>query len=143
MEQLFEDDFDVTITVTGNSMSPLWVHKRDTVTLTKCDMADLKRGDIPFYLKDNGQFVMHRIIGVKANSYHLCGDAQTDIEYFSKKENIFAVVKAFNRKGKEYSCRDLWYRIYMVLWVGLRPFRPILMKGYRYARRRVPHNGQQ
>ncbi len=129
--QLLDENIDVTITVTGDSMLPLWKHKRDTVVLTKCDKFALKKGDIPLYRRSNGQFVMHRIIHVHKDSYNLCGDAQTQIEYNLKKENIIAVVKAFTRKGKEYSCTSHWFKLYSALWLRLRPFRRILLKGYR------------
>ena len=129
--EMLDENIDVTVTVTGDSMFPLWRHKRDTVVLTKCDKTALKKGDIPFYRRKTGQYVMHRIIKVNKESYNLCGDAQTQIEYNLSKENIIAVVKAFTRKGKEYNCSDLWVRGYKALWIGLLPFRGILLRGYR------------
>lgn len=129
--KLLDENIDITITVTGDSMFPLWRHKRDTVVLTKCNYSALKKGDIPLYRRSNGQYVMHRIIKVNEDSYNLCGDAQTHIEYNLSKEKILAVVKAFTRKGKEYNCRTPWVKAYTVLWIVLLPIRGILLKGYR------------
>lgn len=128
---ILDENIDVTITVTGDSMFPLWRHKRDTVVLTKCDKFALKKGDIALYRRENGQFVMHRIIKVNADSCNFCGDAQTQIEYNLAKDNIIAAVKAFSRKGKKYNCSNLWVRAYALLWIVLLPIRGILLKGYR------------
>jgi signal peptidase len=128
---MLSENIDVTITVTGDSMFPLWRHKRDTVVLTNCDKSALRKGVIPLYVRESGQYVMHRIVKANNNNYNLCGDAQTQIEYNLPKEKIVAVVKGFTRKGKEYSCDDLWVRIYSVLWMWLFPFRGIILKAYR------------
>lgn len=143
LSEILDQGQDVTITITGDSMLPLWKHNRDTVVLAKCDKAGLKKGDIPLYRRNNCQLVMHRIIKVNKDTYNLCGDAQTHIEYNVNTKNIIAVVKTFTRKGKEYSCSNLWYRLYTVLWVSARPFRHIILRGYRLFNRLVPHTVQQ
>lgn len=129
--KMLAENIDVTITVTGDSMFPLWRHKRDTVVLTKCDKTTLKKGDIPLYRRTTGQYVMHRIIKVNHESYNLCGDAQTQIEYNLPTENVIAVVKAFTRKEKNYCCSDLRYKTYTVLWMRLFSCRRIILKCYR------------
>lgn len=127
---MLEEGIDVTLTVTGNSMSPLWKHKRDTVVLTKCDKYNLKRGDIPLYQRCTGQYVLHRIVAVKEDSYTMCGDAQMQLERSVPKEKVIAVVKAFSRKGKKYSCKDLVYITYSNVWMALRPLRKIILGIY-------------
>ena len=42
---LIDEGYDVTFTVVGISMSPLWCNMRDSVVLTKCDPLALKVGD--------------------------------------------------------------------------------------------------
>ncbi|MBO5911955.1 MAG: S24/S26 family peptidase, partial [Clostridia bacterium] len=68
---LIEEGVDVTITVTGNSMRPMLTHRKDTVVLTKCDPLALKRGDLPLYKRDNGQYILHRIIRVHKDTYDM------------------------------------------------------------------------
>jgi hypothetical protein len=128
---MLEKNIDVTITTTGNSMYPLWVHKRDSVLLTSCDKFNLRKGDIPLYKRANGQYVLHRIVKVNKDSYDMCGDAQWNIEYSVPKENIIAVVKAFTRKGKEYSCKSSVYSAYSILWMWLFPLRKLNIRIYR------------
>ncbi len=128
MLSLLEQGLEVSVKVTGDSMYPLWKHKRDTIILKKCEEGILKRGEIPLYRRRNGKLVIHRIIRVNQDSYDLCGDAQTQVEYNLPKENVIAVVKAFTRKGRSYSCRDLSYRVYAYVWTCLLPFRSIILK---------------
>lgn len=129
--KMLGENIDVTISITGDSMSPLWRHKRDTVVLASCDKTALRKGDIPLYRRATGQYVIHRIVNVNDNSYNLCGDAQTQIEYNVPKENIIAVVKAFNRKGKQFSCSSQCFKVYSTVWIWILPFRNIILKVYR------------
>jgi hypothetical protein len=128
---MLEKNIDVPITTTGDSMYPLWKHKRDMVVLTNCDKFNLKRGDIPLYKRPSGQYVLHRIIKVNKNSYDMCGDAQWNIEYNIPKENIIAVVKSFTRKGREYSSNNFSFRVYSDIWMRLLPLRRINLRIYR------------
>lgn len=132
---MLEENIDVTITVTGNSMYPLFMHKRDSVILTRCNKYTLKTGDIALYKRDNGQYVLHRIVKVNKNSYDLCGDHQYLIEKKLPKEKIIAVVKAFERKGKRYSCDTFAYGLYWRLWVFSMPYRSLLYSIYNRLRR--------
>jgi hypothetical protein len=126
--KMLDEGMDINITVTGDSMFPLWKHKRDSVVITRCEKTSLKKGDIPLYRRVTGQYIMHRIVKVNNDSYNLCGDAQTQVEYNIKAENIIGVVKAFTRKGKKYDCRNLLFRVYSVLWVAILPFRGIFLR---------------
>lgn len=124
---LINDGTDVKFTVTGNSMNPMVYHHRDSVILTKCDPLNLKKGQIPLYKRPGGQYVLHRIIKVNADSYNITGDRQTEIEYNVPKESVLCVVKGFYRKDKYHSCDEPFYRFYSSVWMFLRPVRiPIL-----------------
>ena len=65
IEDAFSQGLSVTLPITGNSMRPLFRHKRDSVVLSACDPYSLKRGDVPLYQRENGQYVLHRIVRVK------------------------------------------------------------------------------
>lgn len=116
----------VQLPITGKSMRPLLVWGRDTVEIVKCE--NPKKGDIIFYLRDNGQFVLHRIIGTDENGYILCGDNQWVKEYGIKDHNIIAVVRSITRKGKVIQVTNVPYRIYSNVWIAMMPVRkPILL----------------
>lgn len=115
----------VQLPITGRSMRPLLVWGRDTVEIIKCE--NPKKGDIIFYLRDNGQFVLHRIIGTDDNGYVLCGDNQWVKEYGIKDHNIIAVVRSITRKGKVFEVTNIPYRIYSNIWMAMMPVRkPVL-----------------
>ncbi len=124
-EQL-ESGGKVTIPITGTSMLPLLVQGRDYVVLKSCKKAEIN--DIIFYRRDNGAFVLHRIIGNDENGYILCGDNQWVKEYGIKDHNIIGVVTEINRKGKTFSIDDKKYIKYCKRWLKLLPIRKPIIK---------------
>ncbi len=129
IEELISQGADVRLTVNGNSMFPMLHSKSDSVILTKPYSA-LKKYDIPLYKRENGQYVLHRIVKVKKGVFTINGDNQYFLESPVYPEQICAVVKSFYRKGKLIYCDNLLYRLYCVFWVTLRPFRGFISKCY-------------
>lgn len=125
---LIDEGFDVTFTVVGISMSPLWHNMRDSVVLTKCDPFKLKVGDVPLCKRPNGKYVLHRIVKVHDETYDIIGDNQSEIEKGLPKSSVLCVVKGFNRKGKHYSCDSAWYKFYTFSIVHLRCICRFLIK---------------
>jgi hypothetical protein len=101
----------VTIQPRGTSMLPLIRQGQDEVILKK-PTGRLKKYDIPFYKRESGQFVLHRIVKVRKNDYVLCGDNQTDYEYNITDDMILAVVDAIIRNGKTIPVTDKDYLAY-------------------------------
>lgn len=132
--ELVNSGTDVVFTVVGNSMRPLWTSYRDTVVLTKCDGNALKKGDVPLYIRDNGAYVLHRIIKVHSDTYDMSGDHQSELEKGVSKDNILCVVKAFTKNGKYHTCDEFGYKIYSFLWVSLFSLRGPIIKIYRFVR---------
>ena len=121
--------------ITGNSMRPLFFHKRDCAVLSPCDPLTLKRGDVPLYRRENGDYVLHRIVSVKQDTFTLVGDAQTELERGLPKEAVLAVMTGFIRKGKTVDCRNLRYRLYVAVWMPLRCVRPLFFSLSRWIGR--------
>ncbi len=121
IKEQIESGGTVQLPITGTSMIPLLVWGRDSVHLQKCENA--KKGDIIFYRRDNGQFVLHRIIGKDGNGYILCGDNQWVKEYGIKNHNIIAVVTEITRKGKKFGVEKKSYKLYSKLWTAVLPLR--------------------
>lgn len=119
----------------GISMLPLLRDRKDTVVLVKAEKP-LKKYDIPLYRRNDGQFVLHRIVAVKNGEYTMCGDHQIDVEHGITDNNIYAVVKAVERNGKYISCNDSGYKLYSFLRVHTRVLRKISYKVY-YKLKRV------
>lgn len=101
IEEAFSRGTDFQIPVTGTSMNPLLYQNRDFVRLVKPQLP-LSVGDIPLYRRNDGAFVLHRIVGIKDNGeYILCGDNQFILEYGIKDENIIGVARTLVIDGKE------------------------------------------
>lgn len=119
------------LTVTGCSMVPMLYGYRDWVMLVPAD-APCKRGDVILYQRENGQYVLHRIIALSGQDYICSGDNQAMREPVSR-EQVMAVVESFCRKGKRYTGKAVSYRIYKWIWVNLFCFR----KPYIFVRRKL------
>ena len=102
----------------GTSMLPLIRAGIDSVVLTK-PTGRLKQGDIAFYLRDNGAYVLHRIIRVDADGYTLCGDNQIVPEKGIADRHIIGVVTRIYRGEKPVSEKSFGYGIYLLLWKNL------------------------
>lgn len=89
----------VRFTPHGYSMLPFIRQGIDEVVLSKADVP-LRKNDIIFYRRANGQFVLHRIVGKGASSYILRGDNQTRLEYGITDESVIGVVSEVVRNGK-------------------------------------------
>ncbi len=123
---------DVTITVSGKSMFPLWIHGKTNVVLTGCDANFLKKGDIPLYIRDGGQYVLHRIVKVTGDTFSLAGDNQSEVEKGIRKGQIVAVAKGYyTLKGKYIPTDKLSQRLFAKIWILLRPFRRYILAVYR------------
>ncbi|MCD7839365.1 MAG: S24/S26 family peptidase [Erysipelotrichaceae bacterium] len=129
LRELSEEGHEVCMVISGNSMSPFIVHHRDSICFKKPDRV-LKKGDIVFYQRDNGQYVCHRIYKVKKDGYYIVGDNQSIIEGPIRRSQIFALITKVNRKGKWIGPGDFWWEFFSKVWIRIIPFRMIIMKLY-------------
>lgn len=109
------------LTVTGSSMLPMLRHRRDEVELIPV-AGRQKEGDIILYRRENGQYILHRIIAVDEEGYICSGDNQAMREPV-KPGQLLAAVSGFVRGGKQYTLNHPLYRLYTAVWVGLFPLR--------------------
>lgn len=134
MEEILAQGRSVEITVTGNSMRPLFHHKVSRVRLAPA--GELKRGDVPLYRRDNGAFVLHRIVSQEGETFTCCGDNQWHLEPNLRPDQVLAVMTGFSRRGEKWtSCQTPLYRLYWRSWVQIRPLRRLVFGGFRRIRR--------
>ena len=126
---LLNETESVPLVISGSSMTPFLVHRRDTVYLSKPDRP-LKKGDMVLYQRDNGAYILHRIFKTDLNSYTMVGDAQTVLEYGIRNDQIRAVVTAVRRKGKLIQRGSFWWDFFEKVWISMVPFRPLFRKIY-------------
>ena len=105
----------------GTSMLPMLRQGVDSVVLSPLP-EKLKKYDLPLYQRDNGQYVLHRI--VKVGEYYTCvGDNQFELEPNLRHDQMIALVTAFTRDGKRIEVTDPGYRLYCRFWCAVRPLR--------------------
>ena len=126
---LLEDTDSVPLVISGGSMTPFLAHGRDVVYLSKVRQP-LKRGDMVFYRRDSGTYVLHRIYRVEGESYTLLGDAQTQTEPGIRPDQILARVTAVRRKGKLLQKGSFRWDFFEKVWIRLVPLRPALRAAY-------------
>ena len=129
LRNMVEEGHEVSMIITGNSMSPFLIHERDVICFAKPDR-ELRKGDMVFYQRENGKFVMHRICKVRPEGYDIVGDAQTEIEGAVKREQIFGMVTKVKRKDKWMCPGDFWWEFFEHVWLNLVPVRPVIMRAW-------------
>lgn len=119
----------------GTSMLPMIRQNIDTVVMAPAP-AKLKKYDLPLYQRDNGQYVLHRIVKV-GETYTCIGDNQYEYEYGVRPDQIIGVIVGFYR-DQEYISVDRWsHRAYRCLWHRSRWLRPRVRAAKNRLRRLI------
>ena len=129
LEDLAQEDKTVGVPVSGNSMSPFLISQRDYVIFQKPNRP-LQKGDIVFFRRDSGEYILHRVSQIKENQYYILGDAQTKVEGPIREDQIFGLVTKVRRKGKWIDPSDFWWKFFEKVWINMIPLRPFIRKLY-------------
>ena len=78
---------------------------------------DLKKGDIVFFRRNDGSYVLHRIIRIGEDGMYLAGDAQDSIEGHVEISAAFAVVTRVIRNGRELGPGDALWEFFEHIWL--------------------------
>ena len=111
LRELVREGREVSMLITGSSMSPFLLSHKDTICF-KAPWRPLRRGDMVFYERPGGQFVMHRICRVGKDGLYIVGDAQHEIEGPVDPSQVFALVTKANRRGKWIGPGEFWWEFY-------------------------------
>lgn len=133
LKELVEEGKEVSMLVSGNSMSPFLRHERDSVFFKAPDR-ELRVGDIVFFQRLNGRYILHRICRIKKDGYYIVGDAQTQVEGPISREQIFAIVTKVKRKGQWIEPGNFWWEFFEKVWPRVIPLRPAIEKLYGIIR---------
>ena len=88
----------------GVSMWPIIKNRGQSVIIEK-KQGRLKRFDVAFYQRDNGNCVLHRVMKVTDNGYIMCGDSQFALEIVDE-DKVFGVMTGFYKKDKYIPVTD-------------------------------------
>lgn len=129
VRSILEEGKEVPLVVTGNSMMPFLIDRRDQVLIKRIERP-LKKGDIAFFQRENGQYIMHRIHFMRKddrtgeNQFYFIGDGQKNIEGPIKETQIFGVITGVLRKGKYLDEHTFTWGFFENIWRYVIPFRP-------------------
>jgi len=116
----------VRFTVKGNSMYPILRGNRDEVEVAKCD--SIGKYDIVLYKRNDGTYVLHRVLKKDKDALSIAGDYEQEIEHPVYENQVIAKVCNIIRDGgKVISCDNRFYKLYCILWAfALRNRRSII-----------------
>ncbi len=123
-------------TIHGTSMLPFLKDRSHSVKLEKPE-ASPKKYDIIFYRRDDGDFILHRIVGVKKEGFVCRGDNQVDNEFPVRFDSVIGVVTQYkrNRGWKHMSC--FTQSCFAYFWVNTMFLRKIKRKLFSLCKRRL------
>lgn len=135
IEDLINEDSAVPLYVSGSSMNPFLVSRRDIVWLKKCEYNSLKNGDIILFRRKDSSLVLHRVRKIRPDGgLNVCGDAQSQVEIVDRCQ-IIAKVSDIERKGVKRSADSFYWRLIYTSWFLLTPLRPLIMRVWFKVRR--------
>jgi signal peptidase len=135
LKELIEDGQSVKMTVTGNSMLPFLMEGRDSVELSKCSFEDIKIDDMVLIQREDGAYVMHRVLRKENDHFYMVGDAQCWIEGPLKPEQLKAKITAIYHKNSRIDVKHKGYSTLVVFWRILLPQRSVILKGMKWVYR--------
>ena len=142
VRSILEEGKEVPLVVTGNSMMPFLIDRRDQVLIKRIERP-LKKGDIAFFQRENGQYIMHRIHFMRKddrtgeNQFYFIGDGQETIEGPIKEIQIFGVITGVLRKGKYLDEHTFTWRFFKNIGRYVIPFRPLIIKIYSLFKNKI------
>ena len=106
-EQELETHGSLIYTNRGVSMLPLLRQDRDILVIEKRGEERCRKYDAVLFKRDNGQYILHRILKLLDGGYFIVGDNCTDGEYV-REEQVLGVLQTVRRDGKTiyYSLSD-------------------------------------
>ena len=131
-EALLRDGAELPLVISGESMLPFLRPGRDTVFLKQPD-APLQRGEIAFYRRIDGTYILHRVFRAEPGKYWFLGDAQTRVEGPLPAQCVFAHVTAVRRGKRLIQPENLLWRFFAGPWLKLLRRRPRLLRVYRWV----------
>ena len=110
IEEQLKRNGRLTYRVTGDSMLPLLRNGTDEAVIAAVTEGQrLKRYDVALYKRASGQYVLHRVLKVKKDSYVFCGDNRYFSESGVTDSQILGVLEYVIRDGKRIEPADPEY----------------------------------
>lgn len=115
-EEILSKHGQIVKTPTGCSMRPMLKNKEDHVVIESI-CAPLRVNDVVLFKRDNGQYVLHRIIKIRQNDFVIRGDNCIENEYGITENQIIGKLKGFFKGNHYIDCdKSIIYKLYVLIW---------------------------
>lgn len=114
-------------TTKGRSMRPFLRSGEDLFYIERKTAQRCRKYDAVLYRRDNGKYVLHRIVKVCSDGYTLCGDNTWQMEPGIRDDQILGVMTGVIRNGKKTDVSSPAYRTAVGLWWAIYPIRAALL----------------
>lgn len=141
VSEILEQGLRVRIAVTGMSMYPFLRENIDSVEFNKPNWENINRGDIVLTLRDNGMYILHRVFRKEKECFFILGDAQQWIEGPLRPDQLVAKVMTVWRNNNRINCDNIIWRLLIIIWRIMLPFRYNIINIYKYLRRIIFRRG--
>lgn len=116
MEQVLLEEGELFTAASGSSMLPCIRPQKDILHLILPEH-EIGNREVILYRRENGRYILHRIVGKDARGYILCGDNQWVREYGIRQDQVLGVLRGFYRGETYIDCEaNLLYRSYVKIW---------------------------
>ncbi len=123
-----------TFSPKGTSMLPLIRQGIDVVKISPASRK-LRKYDVPLYRRDNGQFVLHRVVAAYGDCYVMCGDNQCKYEKGITDSHIIGLMTEIIRPDSVVSVDDKRYLRYSERRVKIQKLKSIIVMIKRFVKR--------
>lgn len=132
IEEKIDAGGNFTFTAFGNSMHPYLKNGKHRVTLSPIK-DELRHGDVVFYRRKDGAFVLHRVVKIKNGIVYFCGDNQFYLEPHTNTVQSIALLTGIEYNGKHRDPFGLGTR----LWCATLPFRRFFLRALNFIKHRI------
>ncbi len=115
LKEMVAQGMEVSATIFGTSMEPFLKDKRDRIYFRNTE-GTIKKGDMVFFQRKTGEYVMHRVMRIRNHQYYMAGDHQTFLEGPIETTQIFAKVVSVERAGVWLTEEDRIWKFYANWW---------------------------
>ncbi len=126
-EQELQSRGELIYTTSGMSMRPFLRSGEDLMVIRSVKGVTLRPRDVILYRRDNGKYVLHRIMWAGKGSYVLCGDNCWQLEPGIREDQVLGVLTDVIRKGKKCCVSAPAYRTAVFAWWVMYPVRAAIL----------------
>lgn len=125
---------NVPIPVAGTSMRP-FLGSGDTAYLTSLE-GPVRPGDVLLFQRENGQYVLHRLMKIRGDTLWFLGDSQLQQESVQRHQ-LRAKVASVRRRGEALGPGSFVWWFYACPWRWLAPWRAQISKLREWLRQHI------